>query len=1360
MSAIFISHSSSDDQVAAKVRAWLEEQGHRSVFLDFDPAAGIPAGRNWEQELYQQLRACRAVVVLCSESSMASRWCFAEITHAKSLGKHVFPVKIDPCEVDPVLLDRQVVDLTQDGGNGLQQLGRGLAAAGIDAADPFDWDGTRPPFPGLMAFQEKDAAVFFGREREIIHGLDVLGRMQRFGGSGLAVVLGASGSGKSSLLRAGLLPRLRRDPDHWQVAGPFRPGEVPLWQLAAALKSTFPASDQTDLLTRLVRLVRNAESSGAEPARLIRELLAASPHPEATVLLAIDQLEEMLDRPPDHECSRVLALLRSGLSRPYSPFVVLATLRSDYLPDLQQSPAMQDLELETISLGTMSSESVQDVILKPAELAGITVEPALVQAILSDLETDDALPLLAFTLRELYEGYASAGVLPLADYRDQLGGLQGSIARAAGAALDAALAASKRSAERDEKELRAAFLAMARINAGGQYVRKPVAWDELTESSQFLLEHFIDARLLVMSGDGSGQQVEVAHEAMFRAWDKLRGWLDEDRGVLHLHREVSEAAAQWETSSHDEDYLLRMGRLQRAMELRDEGLLHLDEQELRFLKASETAALKYARFRTRRRRLVTAAALVTALVMTVLMLRERDVSRKAISRQLVIASDSLREKDPMLASMLARRAVETRPGPEAFQALLDSLARTRRTTVLEGHSDFVTRGAWSPDGRRVLTVSQDRTGILWSSEGERLAVLAGHQGWVENGSWSPDGLRVLTVSNDKTARIWDVEGNPLASLEGHEEGLLDGAWSPDGLRILTVSFDTTGRIWDVEGRLLSTLAGHSGAVNRGAWSSDGQHVLTVSDDATARIWDAAGAPIATLEGHEDGIPDGAWSPDGRRVLTVSYDATARVWDRQGRPLATLNGHTQPVKLGAWSPDGEHILTVSEDATARVWNRAGELEAILEGHREAVNFGAWSPGGERILTVSLDKTARIWAPDGTPIKVLEGHTDSVHLGAWSPDGELVLTLAGADPPRIWELYGNPLNLLRKHEGWINHGAWSPDGRHVLTVSQDQTACIWDLERTDCLRLRHTGSVQHGAWSPPDGARVLTVSVDDRAHIWDAGGRLIAELAGHEASLNDGEWSPDGRRVLTASDDSTARVWDRDGRPLVTIAGHEGSVRRAAWSPDGGRVLTASADATARVWDAEGGAPIAVLKVHEGPLNHAAWSPDGSRILTASDDRTARIWAPDGEVVAVLKGHVQAVLHGAWSRPFGEHVLTVSEDATARIWHPDGRLAAVLKGHTGPIPYGAWSPEGKRVLTVSNDQTTRIWDLDGRVVAVLDGHTGWVSHGAWSRPYGERILTVSRDGTARIWPPESLLKLADRLITRDFTPEERARYLELR
>ena len=599
MSLIFISHSGKDNAVAAEVREYLQEQGHRSIFLDFDPADGIPAGRNWEQELYRNIRSYRAVLVLCSQHSMASRWCFMEITHARALGKPLFPVKIDDCTLDGILTGHQVLDLTGNKEDAYQRLSRGILAAGLDPADVFDWDGSRPPYPGLLAFQEQDAAVFFGREDEIGEGLELLNRICRLGETGLMMVLGASGSGKSSLVRAGLLPRLRRDAARWLVVDPFRPRDNPAQELAgvlswaykrvghtipwqhildqsqAAMERMSPIEEESPTApelekdsarqeieavvqtleaslstlgipqaVRYLRLLRRAikESEpdgvalgvgvgppgttfdGSLLAELASDLRLRSGCSDARVILVIDQFEELLGHPEDHPASRFLALLRASIERPHSPLLIIGTMRSDFLGQFQKNPILLDIRYETLSLGPMSSDDIAQIIEKPAEVASIDLVPGLVQALIEDAATEDALPLLAFTLRELYERYGNDKLLEVERYRNTLGGLRGAVAKAADDVLR-----SQPVGPAGEAQLRAAFLAMVRVTEDGNYTRRPARWDDLPAQIHPLLEKFVQARLLVSGGDGEARTLELAHEALLRSWDPLRYWLERER---------------------------------------------------------------------------------------------------------------------------------------------------------------------------------------------------------------------------------------------------------------------------------------------------------------------------------------------------------------------------------------------------------------------------------------------------------------------------------------------------------------------------------------------------------------------------------------------------------------------------------------------------------------------------------------------------------------------------------------------------------------------------------------------------------------------------------------------------------------
>ncbi len=504
--------------------------------------------------------------------------------------------------------------------------------------------------------------------------------------------------------------------------------------------------------------------------------------------------------------------------------------------------------------------------------------------------------------------------------------------------------------------------------------------------------------------------------------------------------------------------------------------------------------------------------------------------------------------------------------------------------TLRGHEDGVQSAAFSPDGARIVTASDDSTARIWdAASGAEIAALRGHEGPVQSAAFSPDGARIVTASVDRTARIWDAaSGAEIAALRGHENSLESAAFSPDGARIVTASRDRTARVWNAaSGAEIATLRGHELGVESAAFSPDGARIVTASSDRTARIWNAAsGAEIAALRGHKNGVTSAAFSPDGARIVTASHDRSARIWDTaSGAEIATLRGHENWMQSAAFSPDGARIATASWDRTSRIWDAASGAEiATLHGHEAGLTSTAFSPDGARIVTASSDRTARIWdAANGIEIATLRGHENGVQSTAFSPDGARIVTASRDRSARIWDAAsGAGIAALRGHEGGVQSAAFSPDGARIVTASWDRTARIWDA----------------------------------------ASGAEIAALRGHENWMQSAAFSPDSARIVTASSDSTARIWDAaSGAEITALRGHENGVTSAAFSPDGALIVTASRDGSARIWDAASGAEITALRGHENGVTSAAFSPDGARIVTSSWDRTACIWdAASGAEIA--------------------------------------------------------------------------------------------------------------------------------------------------
>lgn len=615
MARVFISHSSRDNDAAARIKTWLESEGFEAPFLDFDKHAGIAPGSDWEQVLYREIDRSEAMIIVQTPHWLDSKWCFAEFTQARALGKPIFPIIETPTGDRLISPDIQALDLTKDTEGGLTQLSEELTRIAMDAQGGFAWDATRAPYPGLLAFQEEDAAIYFGRDDDNRRLIERLNARRAQGGARLIALLGASGSGKSSLMRAGVIPRLKRSGRHWVVAPTMRPQARPMGELARSL--AVAAGRGTEW--RAIREGLRGDDIKGAFYDLAADIRMAADAPEATVLLPVDQAEEAFGASDPDEAKAFLTALSVMLADDL-PYMAMFAMRSDFLGQLQAAAALS-ARYEEFSLGPMPVVRIPQIIEGPARVAGLGLDDSFVQQAARDAETEDALPLLAFALRELYDTAADDNYLSHDEYTalgDQALGLT-PLENAVRRAADHVLADAAPGPE-DLAALRDAFVPdMVRINDQGEYVRQPARMDQLPARAHALLEKLANARLLIIRQEDDVRTVEVAHEALLRKWPKLRGWLDDAREFLSGRQQMALDMHDWEHASEaaKPQALLTGLKLTRAQGWLTEYGGRLKDDERAFIRASIDHATAKERRRARNRRITTIASVAAAVVMAV-----------------------------------------------------------------------------------------------------------------------------------------------------------------------------------------------------------------------------------------------------------------------------------------------------------------------------------------------------------------------------------------------------------------------------------------------------------------------------------------------------------------------------------------------------------------------------------------------------------------------------------------------------------------------------------------------------------------------------------------------------------------------
>jgi WD40 repeat protein len=1370
---LFLSHAGADAEAAQALAERIEstpEALERGLKVWFDKK-DLKAGQDWQTQLEHILERDSTAFAVYVGSRGIINWVESEIrvalSRARSQPDYPFiPILSKQCSGSDALpaFARQYQGV-KDVENNPEELAKLIRAATRK-------QGRAPvrlidePFIGLRAFEEKDTHLFFGRDADAD---ELVERLRR---SRLLMVVGDSGSGKSSLVKAGLVPRYRggllsahQDPQSaaivWHVIE-TRPRSNPFDSLAdsVALAARAIGRSQDDIRT-LRQMVRDGKP------REVADALQDGAPKGAKILVVVDQFEELFTLSDKVFCSPYIEAL-IYLAKHDSPaeFRIVLTMRRDYYNLCHEYSEfyawLEDRERSAkFAVRRMSDEQLRSCIEKPITLTDVGDTGVFVKRVLEDVgDQPGELALLEIALTESWRRRGQHSGDMLQAYVS-IGGTAGALANVADEVFD-------KLDDVDQALAEASLIRLVRLGETGGTTRRVATRDEFSEDAWLVLQKLARqdyGRLIHIGGVFLGGQApyepgsleygdptksksesstrdmpqaaetaELSHEALVSQWPRYQGWLQASPDLKRAHDTLFTPAKRWATATTTKfGELLTGNHLADAVRVLKERPLWLSDAEHAFIIASRRRAArrslveKVAVSLLALLSVVTSVFWYTANIATETAQRQRAEALR--TRSLLLADRAKQATDRGDASLGILLALEALPKdlerPEfpyvtpAEASLYRAVIAHRESTILRDPEEAIYHAAFAGDASRLVTFSQAGEVRLWDiASGREIKVLKG-KAIVPHPPITLDGCRTLTIS-EGIATVWDTAtGDQVATLKGDLSFISQAGFNADGSQVLTVSSDYTARVWDVE-------------------SGSTRAVISNKDFGRGEKTDNRFIKVSSA----------ALSPDGNRAVTVLNGALQIVDIPTRKPVPAGVQQGEWYDLAGFSPDGKWLVATGSSGTATLWDARSFSKvatfATSSGWSSSAKFSADST---RLAITSEIGTRVVETSSGKELFFLGGHTEGVSAVDFSKDGRLIATASYDGAAQLWDAKsGRRIAILSGHEDQIWSANLSPDGSRLVTASLDNSARIWDATASGRLFYGY-GRVSNEklAKFSPNGKYILRArensdSGGEILELWDFTSDTEAIALGGNKSghVTYTAFDAEGSRVVAGFEDGTLIVWDvLKGSEIAVLKGHAGAVKYAAITPDGTLVVSASKDGTARIWSVKSSHPLFVLPHGNEPVDFSVFTPDANLVVTAAGN-TARVW--DVHTGAEVRPPLPTFASIDWGNLInqfpiaedGRRILTVSPDGAHVYDTQTGRTTSELVG-AEKITEAKFSKNGRYILTNSTESRIVVWDaLNGAKLTDVPNTTDMDSGRRgriWVRPGSKKRLhtmTLFNDG----------------------------------